>query len=103
MAQYSDIEKIEATLVELRTRQEAQPKKEVQRRMRLAVLIAAFERRRDLLLALRDQEDTFGLDKNCAVSYATGAGDCGGNPRLPDGRQAGSGSCSCQQSRTKNR
>jgi hypothetical protein len=62
MAQIGDIARIEATLVELRSRQEAQPKNATVRRMRLAVLIAAFERRRDLLLAQRDREETVGLD-----------------------------------------
>ena len=42
---------LEATLVELRQRQEAQPKDAVKRRALLAVLIAAFERRRDLVQA----------------------------------------------------
>lgn len=42
---------LETTLVELRRRQEAQPKNAVKRRAMLAVLIAAFERRRDLVQA----------------------------------------------------
>jgi hypothetical protein len=42
---------LEATIIELRRRQETQPKSATVRRMRLAVLIAAFERRRDLVQA----------------------------------------------------
>jgi len=42
---------LEATLAELRGRQEAQPRSEVKRRALLAVLIGAFERQRDLILA----------------------------------------------------
>jgi hypothetical protein len=45
------LDELEAALAELRRRQEAQPRDAVAGRMRLALLIQAFERRRDLVQA----------------------------------------------------
>jgi hypothetical protein len=64
---------VEAALVELRRRQEAQPKDAVARRMRLALLISAFERRRDLTLAKFEEEKV----ENASDCAGVGASDCG--------------------------
>ena len=48
------LDELETALAELHRRQEAQPKSAVVPRMRLAVLIGAFERRRDLVQAELD-------------------------------------------------
>jgi len=48
---------LEAALVELRQRQEAQPKTEVKRRALLGILIQAFERRRDLVQATLEAQN----------------------------------------------
>lgn len=51
------VTELECAIATLRARQEAQPKSAIERRMTLAVLISAFERRRDLTLAGMDRQN----------------------------------------------
>ena len=58
------LDELEAALVELYRRQAAQPKNATVPRMRLAVLIGAFERRRDLVQAALQKERDGELDQD---------------------------------------
>lgn len=93
---------LEAALVELRRRQEALPKKATAGRMRLAVLISAFERRRDLTRAVNEKENAFDLDQDSGARAGTGASDCRRDARLSGGGQIGGSPRGCQQSGTRN-
>ena len=61
------VTELELAIATLQARQAAQPKAEIERRAVLAVLIAAFERRRDLTLA--------GMDREKRVFTAQSTGD----------------------------